>query len=79
VETGSRAHLQDYLKDHGVQTLIHYPTPIHRTRAFAEFRTHDCPIAEEYAERILSLPMYPELEKSQLEYLAGLLRDFMQA
>jgi dTDP-4-amino-4,6-dideoxygalactose transaminase len=79
VETGSRAHLQDYLKDHGVQTLIHYPTPIHRTRAFAEFRTQDCPIAEEYAERILSLPMYPELEKSQLEYVAGLLSDFMQA
>ena len=79
VETGSRTDLQDYLKDHGVQTLIHYPIPIHRTRAFAEFRKHDCPIAEEYAERILSLPMYPELEKSQLEYVAGLLSDFMQA
>jgi len=79
VETGSRDHLQDYLKDHGVQTLIHYPTPIPCTRAFAAFRTHDCPIAEEYAERILSLPMYPELEKSQLEYVAGLLSDFMRA
>jgi len=79
VETGSRTDLQDYLKDHGVQTLIHYPIPIHRTRAFAEFRKHDCPIAEEYAERILSLPMYPELEKSQLEYVAGLLSDFMRA
>ena len=79
VETGSRTDLQDYLKDHGVQTLIHYPTPIHRTQAFAEFRTHDCPIAEEYAERILSLPMYPELERSQLEYVASLLSDFMQA
>jgi len=78
VETGSRAQLQDYLKDHGVQTLIHYPTPIHCTRAFAEFRTHDCPIAEEYAERILSLPMYPELERSQVEYVAGLLSDFTQ-
>jgi len=79
VETGSRDHLQDYLKDHGVQTLIHYPIPIHRTRAFAEFRKHDCPIAEEYAERILSLPMYPELETSQLEYIAGLLSDFIKA
>lgn len=78
VETGSRAHLQDYLKDHGVQTLIHYPTPIHCTRAFAEFRTHDCPIAEEYSERILSLPMYPELDNTQLEYVAGLLSDFTQ-
>ena len=79
VETGSRTDLQDYLKDHGVQTLIHYPIPIHRTRAFAEFRKHDCPIAEEYAERILSLPMYPELETSQLEYIAGLLSDFIKA
>jgi len=79
VETGSRTELQDYLKDHGVQTLIHYPIPIHRTRAFAEFRKHDCPIAEEYAERILSLPMYPELETSQLEYIAGLLSDFIKA
>ena len=63
----------------GVETAVHYPTPIHRTQAFAEFRTHDCPIAEEYAERILSLPMYPELERSQLEYVASLLSDFMQA
>ena len=79
VEMGSRTRLHDHLRDHGVQTLIHYPTPIHRTQAFAEFRTHDCPIAEEYAERILSLPMYPELERSQLEYVASLLSDFMQA
>src|SRR5438876_4229697 len=79
VEMGSRTRLHDHLRDHGVQTLIHYPTPIHRTQAFAEFRTHDCPIAEEYAERILSLPMYPELERSQLEYIAGLLSDFIKA
>ena len=76
IEKGSRNDLQKYLKDYGVQTGIHYPTPIHRTAAFASFNSSGCPVAEKYAERILSLPMYPEMKRNQMQYIADLLTDY---
>ena len=78
-EQGCRGRLQKYLQDNGVQTGIHYPTPIHRTQAFAGLCAYDCPVAERYAGEILSLPMYPELKKHQLEYVAEVVTDFMHA
>jgi dTDP-4-amino-4,6-dideoxygalactose transaminase len=79
VEQGSRERLQEYLQSNGVQTGIHYPAPIHRTQAFAGFCAYDCPVAERYAREILSLPMYPEMKRHQVEYVAQLIADFMQA
>jgi dTDP-4-amino-4,6-dideoxygalactose transaminase len=73
---GRRSELQRYLQERGVQTAIHYPTPIHRTEAFAGVKQTACPVAERYAESILSLPMFPELETQQVEYVASLLQDY---
>src|SRR5207247_79809 len=78
-EKGLRNDLQRYLKDRGVQTGVHYPTPIHRTRAFSGFRTCDCPIAENYSEKILSLPLYPEMERHQIQYTAEVVDEYMRA
>jgi len=78
VEKANRSELQRYLQDRGVQTGLHYPTPIHRTPAFARFSTHACPVAEQYAATILSLPMFPEMEKHQVEYVANMLGDYME-
>lgn len=77
VQDGRRGALQEYLMEHGVETGIHYPVPVHRTRAFAAFNTDHCPVAEQYAEQILSLPMYPEMETHQVEYVANLVCDYM--
>jgi dTDP-4-amino-4,6-dideoxygalactose transaminase len=78
VERGSRDDLQAVLRDCGVQTGIHYPTPIHRTRAFARFRQNSCPVAEKQAEKILSLPMFPEIEQSQLKYVADCISEYLR-
>jgi dTDP-4-amino-4,6-dideoxygalactose transaminase len=78
-EKGHRNDLQRYLKDRGVQTGVHYPTPIHRTKAFSSFRTCDCPVAEKYSEKILSLPMYPEMERHQMQYIVELIDEYMKA
>ncbi len=78
LERGSREALQSYLADRGVQTGIHYPAPIHWTPAFAAWRGQHCPVAERLSPRILSLPMFPELKRSQIEYVAELIGDFMQ-
>lgn len=79
VEKADRNSVQEFLKKNGVQTGIHYPTPIHRTEAFAGYRQHACPVAERHAERIISLPMYPEIQEHQMQYVTDLLGDYMQA
>ncbi len=79
VEKGKRNGLQEYLRENGVQTGIHYPAPIHRTPAFSRFHRQSCPVAEDHAHKILSLPMYPEIERLQVEYVVKLVKDYMQS
>ena len=79
IEKGCRDSLQAYLSDKGIKTAIHYPAPIHCTRAFARFRRTECAVAEGHARSILSLPMYPEITRDQLHYVASAIRDGMSA
>jgi dTDP-4-amino-4,6-dideoxygalactose transaminase len=53
----------------GVQTGIHYPIPVHLQRAYRDprFNEGDFPIAESVAREVLSLPMFPEMQRSQIE------------
>ena len=74
---GSRDDLQQYLHSCGVQSGIHYPKPIHMAPAFSYLRTERFPIAEESSERILSLPMYPELEANQIKHVTDQINSYM--
>ncbi|MFQ5738691.1 MAG: DegT/DnrJ/EryC1/StrS family aminotransferase [Acidobacteriota bacterium] len=75
------AHLRDSLRRHlgrqGVQTGVHYPQPVHRTRAFSKLRWTKCPMAERLAGEIISLPMYPGLREDQIRWVAHVISDFM--
>lgn len=77
VEGGKRDSLQRFLGECGIQTLIHYPKPIPATRAFASRNGHKFPRAQKAAEEILSLPLYPELETEQIEYVAECIHRYM--
>jgi dTDP-4-amino-4,6-dideoxygalactose transaminase len=79
VDRGSRTDLQKFLSEHDVQTGIHYPQPIHRTPAFARFKAQHCPVAEKYSSQILSLPMYPEIARPHMEYVARLIGEYVEA
>ena len=63
VETDHRDALQEHLKAVGIQTGIHYPVPIHLQQAYKglDYGRGDFPESERLAERMLSLPMFPEL------------------
>lgn len=61
-----RAQVAAALAAMGVQTLIHYPIPVHRQGAFPSRGGESFPGAEYLAERVLSLPMYPELEDEEV-------------
>lgn len=57
---GRRDELMEYLKGNDIGTLIHYPIPPHLSEAYAYLghKKGDFPIAEKYADEVLSLPMY---------------------
>ena len=72
VQTENRDELQTSLNEAGVQTGIHYPIPIHLQLAYASMghKAGDFPEAERQAQRVLSLPMFPELTDEQIERVA---------
>ena len=60
VKDGKRDDLIEYLKKYDIGTMIHYPIPPHLSEAYQylEHKKGDFPIAERYADEVLSLPMY---------------------
>ena len=67
----NRDELRAYLQDKGIATGIHYPIPIHLQPAYRDlgYEKGSFPVTEEYAEQILSLPMYAELTPDSIEYV----------
>ena len=76
----NRAGLQQHLAEKGIATGLHYPLPLHLQKAYAKqgHREGDFPAAERCAERLLSLPMYPELAREQIEYVCACVEAFMK-
>ena len=78
IRSKNRDALQTYLKDHGIGTAIHYPTPVHLQPFYdktGEARGR-FPVAERVCNEILSLPMYPELAEEQVEVVASCIKEF---
>ncbi len=73
-----RDALQAHLTAAGIQTGIHYPIPIHLQSAYQDlgYGPGDFPHTEYLADRMLSLPMYPELQESQLKRVAAAIEAF---
>ncbi|MBI1774571.1 MAG: DegT/DnrJ/EryC1/StrS family aminotransferase [Proteobacteria bacterium] len=81
VTTAVRARLRELLKERGIATNIHYPVPVHRQPAYAgrvPLGPAQCRQTERLAEKILSLPMYPQLSRAQIDHVIGSLRDTVQ-
>jgi dTDP-4-amino-4,6-dideoxygalactose transaminase len=77
IRTAHRQAWQDALLAQGVQSGIHYPTPVHLLPAFADlgYVAGQFPRAEEAANSVLSLPMYPELNGAQLDAVVQAVRN----
>jgi dTDP-4-amino-4,6-dideoxygalactose transaminase len=78
VRTPHRDRLQKHLQTKGVSTGLHYPVPLHLQKAFASlgYTRGEFPASETIASQGLSLPMYPELSREQIEYVADSIREF---
>jgi dTDP-4-amino-4,6-dideoxygalactose transaminase len=74
IRTRHRAALQDRLRAAGIETLVHYPTPIYQQPAFAALGPADCPHALRAAGEVLSLPLYPGLAADAVTTVAEAVR-----
>jgi dTDP-4-amino-4,6-dideoxygalactose transaminase len=72
VRVPHRTRFQAELEQRGVGTLIHYPLPIHHQAPYRELAAGPAPLrnAEQFADRIVSLPLYPELTDAEVEAVA---------
>ncbi len=75
-----RDELMAYLKDNGVDSKIHYPIPIHLQEAASNlgYGPGSMPVTEYQVERILSLPVFPELTDEQVHYVCDVIHSFYQ-
>lgn len=79
IRTSERDGLQRFLAENGVETMIHYPTPLHRHEACREYSHLHLPVAEKYAGEILSLPISPVMTHADAEYVSDLINRFFGA
>lgn len=73
-----RQKLQDHLKSRGISTGIHYPIALPNLKAYSylNHKANDFPEATMASQEILSLPMYPELEEGQIEFITTEIKNF---
>ncbi|MBR4619536.1 MAG: DegT/DnrJ/EryC1/StrS family aminotransferase [Salinivirgaceae bacterium] len=71
-----RDDFQQYLKDNGIQTLIHYPIPPHKQECYKEWNGISLPITEQIHNQELSLPISPVLTLAEAEEVVGVINRF---
>ncbi len=78
IRAKNRDSLKKFLDDKGVNTAIYYPLPLHLQKCFAYlgYKEGDLPVAEEAAREVLALPIYPELNSDQQDFIVSSIGAF---
>jgi len=66
IRHSKRNQLQEYLREHGIQTLIHYPIPPHKQMAYKEWNEIRLPVTEKIHNEVLSLPISPVMTNEEI-------------
>ena len=76
IRSKKRDALRSFLADRSIQSLIHYPVPVHLQPAYADEQHAPLPETEKVVGEILSLPCFPEITDEQLETVAAAVKAF---
>ncbi|MGJ1436870.1 DegT/DnrJ/EryC1/StrS family aminotransferase [Sphingobacterium siyangense] len=76
IRVANRDALQNYLSENGVQTLIHYPIPVHKQEAYRTWNDFSFPISEAIHCDVLSLPLSPILKENEITKIIDLINEW---
>lgn len=78
INTNRRQELIDYLNEKEIGTIIHYPIPPHLSEAYQylQIGKGSLPITEEYAETVLSIPLYNGMTDEEQDYVIEAINNF---
>jgi len=77
-DKGERDDLLNHLKKNDIGVGIHYPIPLHLQKAFSSlgYKEGDFPIIEDFSEKILSLPMFPNMKEEEVGKIIKVIKEF---
>lgn len=76
VRVKERDNFQQYLLQNGIQTVIHYPIPPHQQAAYEELNNLHLPISEQIHQEIISLPISPVMEESEIKKVVEIVNTY---
>ena len=77
VRLKERDLFQDYLKEKGISTIIHYPLPVHRQKSCIKLaNTKDLKLTEKITDEVISLPVFPQMTDLEVEYVIEAVKGF---
>ncbi|MFC3561630.1 DegT/DnrJ/EryC1/StrS family aminotransferase [Pedobacter jamesrossensis] len=76
VRTQDRNNLQKYLRENGVEIIIHYPIPPHKQNAYSSMNSMIFPITEQIHEEVLSLPLSPVMSDEEVTSVIDILNSY---
>ena len=76
IRTSNRLELQNFLKENGIDTMIHYPIPPHKQKALSNWNQLSFPITEKIHYEILSIPLNSGLKASEIQHIITILNQY---
>lgn len=76
VQTEYRNAFQSYLNENKIGTMIHYPIPPHKQKAYKEWNRQNFPITEDIHNTVLSLPISPVMTNEEVDYIVEIINNF---
>ena len=80
VKNGKRDALKSFLESRNIPSMIYYPGPIHMQEAygFLGYGVNDFPVTTSLCKEVLSLPMHPDMEQDQIDYIISTILEFFK-
>lgn len=76
IRTSNRLKLQNYLKENGVETMIHYPIPPHKQKALYNWNHLSFPITEKIHDEVLSIPLNSTLSEEEIKHIISIINNY---
>jgi dTDP-4-amino-4,6-dideoxygalactose transaminase len=80
VKNGKRDGLKSYLETKNIPSMIYYPGPLHIQEAYSylKYNENDFPVTTMLCKEVLSLPMHPDMEQDQIDYITDNILEFFR-